>query len=303
MPEWDADVAIDRDLVRALLEEQFPQLDASSARLLAEGWDNSVWVVEERLAFRFPRREIAVPLVARELAVLPRIASFLPVAVPVPELVGSPSERFSRPFFAAPRLPGTELAGAELSDDVRDAVAVRLGAFLRALHAPEVRAAGDPADDLPRDPNGRADMALRVPRTRERLASFADLTREEARSADELLAQAELLGPSSAQALVHGDFHVRHVLVAGGEVSGVIDWGDVCVGDPSIDLQLAWALLPDLRRPVFLDAYGSVDDETRLRARVLAVYLSALLCDYARMEGLPGLERETRAGLTRALSG
>jgi len=260
MPEWDADVAIDRDLVRALLEEQFPQLDASSARLLAEGWDNSVWVVEERLAFRFPRREIAVPLVARELAVLPRIASFLPVAV-------------------------------------------RLGAFLRALHAPEVRAAGDPDDDLPRDPNGRADMALRVPRTRERLASFADLTREEARSADELLADAELLGPSSAQALVHGDFHVRHVLVAGGGVSGVIDWGDVCTGDPSIDLQLAWALLPETRRTVFLDAYGPVDDETQLRARVLAVSLSALLCDYARTEGLPGLERETRAGLTRALAG
>lgn len=303
MPEWDADVAIDSDLVRALLEEQFPQLDASSARLLAEGWDNSVWVVEERLAFRFPRREIAVPLVARELAVLPRIASFLPVAVPVPELVGSPSERFSRPFFAAPRLPGTELADAELSDDARDAVAVRLGAFLRALHAPEVRAAGDPDDDLPRDPNGRADMALRVPRTRERLASFADLTREETRSADELLAEAELLGPSSTQALVHGDFHVRHVLVAGGEVSGVIDWGDVCTGDPSIDLQLAWALLPETRRTVFLDAYGPVDDETQLRARVLAVSLSALLCDYARTEGLPGLERETRAGLTRALSG
>ena len=88
-------------------------------------------------------------------------------------------------------------------------------------------------------------MAVRVPRTRERLASFADLTREEARSADELLAEAELLGPSSAQALVHGDFHVRHVLVAGGGVSAVIDWGDVCVGDPSIDLQLAWALLPE----------------------------------------------------------
>jgi aminoglycoside phosphotransferase (APT) family kinase protein len=48
VPDWDADVAIDASLVRALLEEQFPELDASSARLLAEGWDNAVWVVEER---------------------------------------------------------------------------------------------------------------------------------------------------------------------------------------------------------------------------------------------------------------
>jgi hypothetical protein len=70
--EWDADVELDARLVRALLAEQYPDLDASSARLLAEGWDNAVWVVEERLAFRFPRREIAVPLVARELGVCPR---------------------------------------------------------------------------------------------------------------------------------------------------------------------------------------------------------------------------------------
>ena len=88
MPEWDADVEIDARLVRALLEEQFPDLDASSARLLAEGWDNAVWLVEERWAFRFPRREVAVPLVDRELAVLPRIAPLVPLAIPVPQLVG-----------------------------------------------------------------------------------------------------------------------------------------------------------------------------------------------------------------------
>ena len=60
MPEWDAEIVVDEALVRVLLAEQFPELDASSARLLGEGWDNSVWVVEERWAFRFPRREIAI---------------------------------------------------------------------------------------------------------------------------------------------------------------------------------------------------------------------------------------------------
>jgi aminoglycoside phosphotransferase (APT) family kinase protein len=102
---------------------------------------------------------------------------------------------------------------------------------------------------------------------------------------------------------VHGDFHVRHVLVEDGRVSGVIDWGDVCVGDPSIDLQFAWSLLPAERRAAFLDAYGPVDEETRLRARVLAIFFCALLADYARARGLSGLERETRAGLVRVLAG
>ena len=68
MPEWDADFDVDEALARSLIEEQFPRLDASSARLVGSGWDNAVWLVEEKWAFRFPRREIAVPLVARELA-------------------------------------------------------------------------------------------------------------------------------------------------------------------------------------------------------------------------------------------
>jgi aminoglycoside phosphotransferase (APT) family kinase protein len=302
MPEWDADLEIDASLVRALLEEQFPDLDASSARLLAEGWDNAVWVVEERWAFRFPRREIAVPLVARELAVLPAVAPLLPIPVPAPELIGAPDARFPRPFFGAPLLPGRELADVQLSDRARDELAVRLGEFLRALHAPDVREQADPERRLPLDPNGRADMAVRIPRTRERLAALDDLADDESQAAEEILRRAEDLPPSSVEALVHGDFHVRHVLIADDIPSGVIDWGDVCVGDPSIDLQLAWALRPPERGDVFLDAYGRVDDETRLRARVLAVFFCALLANYARAEGLPGLERETRAGLTRALA-
>ena len=65
--EWDPDVEIDATLVRGILVEQFPDLDASSVRLLGEGFDNSVWSVEDTWAFRFPRRLAAVQLVDREL--------------------------------------------------------------------------------------------------------------------------------------------------------------------------------------------------------------------------------------------
>jgi hypothetical protein len=120
VPEWDAEVAIDDVLVRALLAEQFPELDAASARLLGEGWDNSVWVVEETWAFRFPRRLIAIPGVERELAVLPRLARLLTVPIPEPRFVGVPGERFPWPFFGAPLLAGREAAEADLDDEARE---------------------------------------------------------------------------------------------------------------------------------------------------------------------------------------
>ncbi len=162
MHAWDAEVTIDEELVRGLLVEQFPDLDAASARPLAEGWDNAVWVVEDQWAFRFPRREIAIPGVQRELAALPRIAPLVPVPVPVPVHIGHPSERFPWPWFGCRFLPGEEPADVDFSDEVRSKLAVELGRFLRVLHGPGVEAAVDPEGTLPVDPNGRADRSARV---------------------------------------------------------------------------------------------------------------------------------------------
>lgn len=304
MPQWEADLEVGEDLVQRLLAEQFPELDADSARLLGEGFDNSVWVVEERLAFRFPRRAIAVPLVERELSVLPRLASLLPLPVPTPTHVGQPGEGYPWPFFGCPLLPGREPSEMDLSDEDRVAMGRDLGRFLRVLHDPATRAAVEPETGLPVDPNRRANMAVRVERTRAALEQLQHAGLWHAPHAvAPLLREAESLSlPRSEEAvLAHGDLHVRHVLVRRGRLSGVIDWGDVCVADPSIDLVLPWSVLPPAGRAHFVDEYGPVDDERLLRGRVLAIFLSALLAAYAHDVGHASLERESLAGLDRAL--
>src|SRR5215203_6096581 len=72
MPVWSPELVVDEPLVLRLLT-QFPELDLRSLRRLAEGWDNSVWLVDERYAFRFPHRAIAIPGFERELEVLHRL--------------------------------------------------------------------------------------------------------------------------------------------------------------------------------------------------------------------------------------
>ena len=104
-----------------------------------------------------------------------------------------------------------------------------------------------------------------------------------------------------ATAVCHGDLHVRQVLVSDdGSLAGIIDWVDVCRGDPGIDLLLLWSFLPPGARAGFLEEYGPVSDESLLRARVLALDLGAVLALYARHEGLADLEREAVGGLDRA---
>ena len=188
-----------------------------------------------------------------------------------------------------------------LTDAQRFSLGVGVGRFLRALHAPATLEAADGERTLPVDPNRRAETPYRVQMTRDRLGAIEDLRPATRRRAEQILAEAEKLAPSTTEVLLHGDLHVRHVLVEQGTLSGVIDWGDVCVGDPSIDLLFVWSVLPPDARRGFFEEYGAIDDETALRAQALAIHVSAVLVLYARDQGLAALERETCAGLERAL--
>jgi aminoglycoside phosphotransferase (APT) family kinase protein len=288
---WDPEVVVGEKLARELIGTQFPDVDAEPLELLGEGWDNTVWRTADDIVFRFPRRQIAVAGVEREIAVLPALASRLPVPVPDASLVGAPTLGFPWPWFGHRMIEGVELAAALLDDAARIALGVPLGRFLRELHGVV------PPAGLPVDPNGRADMSVRIPMTREALEAVG------VPPPSELLERAQRLPAPDRLVLAHGDLHVRHVLVEGrGGLAGVIDWGDVCRADPGIDLSLVWSALPPAGRDAFFAAYGAVGEESLLRARVLALFLCATLARYARAEGMPVLEREALAGLERALS-
>lgn len=106
MREWAAEVAVDEALARRLIGAQFPQLELRSIRLLGEGWDMTVWLVDEQWVFRFPRSETVIPGLLNELSQLPRLASLLPLPIPIPTYLGEPSPDFRWPFYGAPFFPG-----------------------------------------------------------------------------------------------------------------------------------------------------------------------------------------------------
>jgi len=295
VPIWTAEVVVDEVLVRRLLA-QFPELEGVSLRKLAAGWDNSVWVVDDLYAFRFPHRAVAIPGVERELAVLPKLAPLLPLPIPRPAFTGAPDEDYPWPFFGCEFLPGVEAGDAALDDETRIEVGLELAAFLRSLHAVELD------EPLPLDPNGRTDMHKRAALAREELGELARLDLwDPPPQVERLLSEAERLPLPEPPAIVHGDLHFRHLLVDGGAPSGVIDWGDVCRSDPAIDLPLLWSFVPPAGRAAFLEAYGPVNEAQLLRARVLAIQLCAILARYGHLEGAAGVEREGLAGMERAL--
>ena len=116
------------------------------------------------------------------------------------------------------------------------------------------------------------------------------------------LVELDLGPPDGPRVLVHGDLHLRHLLVLpDGRPSGVIDWGDTCLADPAVDLCLAYAAFDGRAREALLAEYGPVDAERELRARSLAVGLCAGLARAAQATGEDVLLAEYLRGIGRAI--
>jgi aminoglycoside phosphotransferase (APT) family kinase protein len=303
MHEWAPERTVGDEDARHLIGGQFPEVDTSTMRLFGEGWDSTVWLVGGRWVFRFPRRSVVLPGFQRELAALPVIAEALPVPVPVATMVGEPVEEFPWPFAGAGLIAGTELAHAGLDDAARIRLAEPMARFLRALHDIDPAASAVTAA-LPVDDNRRADMPHRAGRAAERLSELHRLGLWAAPpEAAGVLADARLLPPPTEAVVVHGDLHLRHLLVtAEGGLTGVIDWIDIGLADPSVDLLLYWAGLPPAGRERFRETYGPIGDDRLLRARVLALDLSATLALYAYHEGDERLLRDALASLARTMA-
>lgn len=295
--EWAPEFDADADLARRLIAGQFPQLAGASVTRFGAGMDNVAYLVGNRYVFRFPRRAIVVPLIEREERILPQIAGRLPVAVPFPQFIGRPALGYPWTFAGYERVPGSNACSVDLSIADRAALARPLGAFLRALHEIDPRIGAEAR--LPGDEIGRLDHARRLPLARERFAELEDaglLT-----DARPFLSFLEEHPPGAARegrCIVHGDLYARHVLVdASHRLSGIIDWGDVHLGDPALDISVAFSMLPASAHEAFVDAYGGFDEETRLLATYRAIYHGALVAHFGMHVNDAALRDAGLAGL------
>lgn len=287
----DADVTVDRALVERLVSEQHPDLAGLALEPLDAGWDNVLWRLGPGLVVRLPRRVSAVPLVESEQRWLPELAPGLPLPVPAPVRVGRPSGSYPWPWSIVPWLEGEPGDRAALTDAV--GAARRLAAFLDALH--DEAPAGAPCSRVRGVP-----LAERADAFDTRLAALADEVDDAFRL--RCLWDAALAAPvhSGAPRWVHGDLHPANVLVAGGSLAAVIDFGDLSAGDPANDLAAAWMLLPGGARDEFWARYPRLDAALVARSMGWALLLGLMLLEIG-LGGRPTYERVGRVTLTRLL--
>jgi aminoglycoside phosphotransferase (APT) family kinase protein len=152
-------------------------------------------------------------------------------------------------------LPG-ETATRDLLADPTQAAA-DLAAFVRALRALDPSGAPTPVRGLPVR-NGDAMVRIGIEGLQGEVD--ADAVGE---AWKRVLAVPDYDGPP---VWFHGDLSYLNLLVQGGRLSAVIDWGTCGVGDPAIDTLPAWSLYGPEARAVYRDALR-VDDATWERGK------------------------------------
>jgi aminoglycoside phosphotransferase (APT) family kinase protein len=247
-----AEVELTAADVDRMLAAQHPAL-RGALRLVANGWDNEVFRLGDDLAVRLPRRQAAAVLIEHEQRWLPELAGRLPLPVPLPVAVGVATADYPWRWSVVPWFEGRPALAA--SPSTRDGFAEPLADFLQALHTPA------PADAPANEVRG-VSLASRSAAVTARLTNAPDL---------QALWNDALAAPEwdRAAVWVHGDVHPGNLVIDDlGRLPAVIDFGDLCGGDPACDLSIAWTGFTAAGRDAFRARLGDAyDDATWRRAR------------------------------------
>lgn len=262
-------LAIDETLVRRLLRAEFPQWgQLPIQRVDPSGWDNRSFRLGADMVVRLPSAEMYAAQVDKEQRWLPFLAPKLPVPVPTPLARGRPGEGYPWSWSVYKWIDG-ESATLEAIADSR-VFATELAAFLAALHA--IDAARGPRPDAHSFHRGGS-LSVYDAETRNALRVLG--ARVDARALD--LWQAALASRWTCDPVwVHGDVAVGNLLRQGERLCGVIDFGQLAVGDPACDLVVAWTIFRGAGRRAFKEELR-FDEATWLRGRAWALWKALIL--------------------------
>jgi aminoglycoside phosphotransferase (APT) family kinase protein len=268
MSMHEGELAIDADVVRRLIADQFPQGENLELReFRSTGTVNAVFRLGEHHLVRLPRVARWSVDLERELRWLPMLAGQVSMPIPRVAFAGSATADFPLQWAIYEWIEGTTYADDAVTDEI--GAAQQMARFIRELR--EV-----PTDGAP--PAGRRPLAELDTVTREAIAQSASaIDAERVGEVWDQLVRAEAW--SGPPVWIHTDLLRPNIVVAKGRISAIIDWGGAGVGDPAADVIAAWSVFSAAGRRAFREGLD-VDEVTWDRARGYALHQAAMIIPY-----------------------
>jgi aminoglycoside phosphotransferase (APT) family kinase protein len=282
----DDEIPVDTGSVRALVDRAMPQyVDLPVRRLASSGSTNALFRLGEGLLVRLPRRPGGSAAISKEARWLPVVGPRLPVRVPEVLSVFEPSRDFPERWSVVGWIDGEhpEPVGPETPNDPRRAdLALDLAEVVGALRRARVPSAALSDPDLRwyrGDPLAAMDEVTRQNIEHCRDLGDFDLDLDVARRLWDEAIRLPGAGERGTPRWHHADLAAENLLVRDGRLAAVLDFGSLSVGDPTVDLVIAWEVLDPPAREVFRRRLG-VDDATWLRGRAWALCITLMVWYY-----------------------
>ena len=261
----------DVDLAYKIVESHYDHLDTNRIKLFNDGYDHAVLVVDGTQAFRFPKNADYLEKLRVTTAFLQRFAPSSPVVVPNPELKEENNLVYETYTFIE-GAPLTEEIAAAWSEEKLVALGDHLGSFFSALHrfpVEEAETIGVSRHDPLEKWQKRHESIQRLV-----IPAVGSITAEKINQLFEGFSTSLRAHPPIL-AVIHADTKPAHIIVhpEHQELTGIIDFGDMEIGDPAEDFTFFQKYRPDIT-PFILASYRAQQDNAFLER--LAFYQKML---------------------------
>ncbi len=254
---------------------QFPQWQHLDLRPVEEaGWCNATFRLGDHLLLKIPRAKRYEHSHLMEYRYLPRLRKHLsglsstPIEIPEPVALGMPDPDFPWHCSVARWIPGD--TATALSARYQERFALELARFLKTLwQAPNHEGPAFFEQNFYRG----APLQVYDSESREALKALTHVI--DTQKAAAVWHQATNSRWQQAPVWVHGDAFPANMLIQNQHLHAVIDFGNMCLGDPACDLVMAWTFFEGASRKAFITAINQderIDAHTWERARGWALW-------------------------------
>lgn len=259
------------EVVSNLIKSQFQEFShLKIVDVEFSGHDNYTFRLGGDLSIRIPKDRKYEKSILNESVYLNKIQSGLSFKIPSQVKLGKPDEHYNLHWSINKWIDGNSLNHFPKESLNLENIAKDLSSFLNELHQIDIKDGIIPSwDNFHRG----GDLAVYNDEMVNALSQISD--RKYRDKIEKIWIDALNADTSNIKAWVHGDFAVGNILYKDNKVNGIIDFGQMAVGDFSCDLVIAWNFFDNKSRDVFLSNIKNATNNTIEKAKGWAIWKAA----------------------------
>lgn len=281
---WNQTILVNETLAKDLIESQCT-LKVKNIIEFGSGWDNVAYLINDEFIFRFPRREMALSCMQNEIYFLPYLAHHISFPFSCPVYIGKPSENYAYPFAGYRYFKGKAMIDFHPDQINRIDIAEKLARWLRELH--QVPILEVHRSQFAENIDWRLDIKHNIQKHSRNLIQYSKYFQAagfEVSSLQKYVNDFNQFDFSKIKntCYLHGDLYFKHIIFDEKlKLKGLIDWGDIHIGLPGIDLSVAITSFDGEVRKKFFETYQNINQELLTIAAFRAFCHQISLLPYA----------------------